>query len=45
MEKQEIFDLMLKYPNAIEFYKIMHNLVWTWHKNGEVINSIKTKDE
>jgi hypothetical protein len=45
MEKQEIFDLMLKYPNAIEFYKIMHNLVWMWHKNGEVINSIKTKYE
>lgn len=45
MEKQEIFDLMLKYPNAMEFYKVMHTLVWGWYNNGEVINSIKTKDE
>jgi hypothetical protein len=45
MEKQEIFDLMLKYPNAMEFYKVMHNLVWEWHKNGEVLGQIKNNDE
>lgn len=45
MEKQEIFDLMLKYPNAMEFYKVMHTLAWNWHKGGEVVGPIKKSDE
>jgi hypothetical protein len=39
MEKQEIFDMLLKYPNAQEFYKMMYSLGWEWHKNGEVKTS------
>lgn len=39
MEKQEIFDLFLKYPNAMDFYKVMTSKVWEWHKNGEVVGN------
>jgi hypothetical protein len=45
MEKQEIFNMMLKYPNAMDFYKVMHNLVWEWHNGGEVVGPIKKSDE
>ena len=45
MEKQEIFDLLMKYPNAMEFYKVMHNLAWGWHENGEVVGNIKSNNE
>jgi hypothetical protein len=41
MSKQELFELFLKYPNAQDFHREMHSMVWDWHKNGEV----KTKEE
>lgn len=43
MEKQEIFDLFLSKPNAMEFYKEFQRLVWEWHKNGEVVGKIKNE--
>ena len=41
MEKQEIFDLVLKYPNAQDLYQVIHSMAWDWHKNGKV----KTESE
>jgi hypothetical protein len=44
MEKQEIFDLLLKYPNAQEFYKVLYGMGWEWHKNGEVVSTNDKKN-
>lgn len=44
MEKQEIFDLLLKHPNAQEFYKVVYSMAWEWHKNGEVLTSNDKKN-
>lgn len=43
MEKQEIFDLVLKHPNAQDLYNAIHSLAWKWYEKGEVKKTTKGK--